>query len=185
MSSVWAGLMIIGIVSAILEGKPERLLVCITQGGSDSIQYVLSLFGIMAFWSGIYGILDKTGLLGFLTAKFARPIFKRVFRRPLSPAQEEAIFASIAANLLGLGNAATVWGLRAMAELKKGGQLTPNMATFLVLLSTGFTVFPSTVISMRAAVGSQKAALIWVPTLVVSVFGAALALLLDRLWGEG
>ena len=72
-----------------------------------------------------------------------------------------------------------------MAELKKGGQLTPNMATFLVLLSTGFTVFPSTVISMRAAVGSQKAALIWVPTLVVSVFGAALALLLDRLWGEG
>ena len=65
MSSVWAGLMIIGIVSAILEGKPERLLVCITQGGSDSIQYVLSLFGIMAFWSGIYGILDKTGLLGF------------------------------------------------------------------------------------------------------------------------
>lgn len=65
MSSVWAGLMIIGIVSAILEGKPERLLVCITQGGSDSIQYVLSLFGIMAFGPASMGFWTKRDFWAF------------------------------------------------------------------------------------------------------------------------
>ena len=176
--------MIIGIVSAILEGKPERLLVFITQGGSDSIQYVLSLFGIMALVRHLWDF-GQNGTFGLFDRKICQTYIQKSFPQTAKPCPGRAIFASIAANLLGLGNAATVWVLIDMAELKKGGQLTPNMATFLVLLSTGFTVFPSTVISMRAAVGSQKAALIWVPTLVVSVFGAALALLLDRLWGEG
>jgi len=177
-------MMIVGVVSSILEGRPERLLIAIVDGGNDSIQYLLSLIGIMAFWSGIYGVIEKTGVLSFLTKKIARPIFRRIFRKPLSSAQEEAIFASIAANLLGLGNAATVWGLKAMIELKKGERLTPNIATFLILLSSGLTVFPSTIINLRSAMGSENAAVIWIPALIVSIFGTVFALLLDRMWGE-
>lgn len=184
MSILWSIMMIIGLISSIFEGRPERLLTAIIDGGTDSIQYVLSLVGIMAFWSGIYGIIEKTGALNFLTTTIARPVFRKIFRSPLRPKEEEAVFASIAANLLGLGNAATVWGLRAMAELKKGGKLTPNIATFLILLSSGLTVFPSTIINLRSALGSQNPAVIWIPAILVSGIATILAVLLDRMWGE-
>ncbi len=176
--------MIVGILSALWEKKPDRLLQAILEGSKDALDYSLTLIGIMAFWSGIYGIIEKTGSLSFLTKNIARPVFKSIFRKPLKKNEEEAVFASIAANLLGLGNTATVWGLKAMQELKKGDHLTPNIATFLILLSSGLTVFPSSVINLRAALGSKNPAIIWLPALVSSSVCTVAALLLDRIWGE-
>jgi len=176
--------MIIGLASAIFEGKPDRLLKAIMEAGKDTLEYLFTLVAIMAFWSGIYGIIEKTGTLNLLTKNIARPLFKKVFRKPLHCKQEKAVFASIAANLLGLGNTATVWGLKAMQELKEEDQLTPNIATFLILLSSGLTVFPSAVINLRVAMGSEKAAIIWLPALIVSTICTLAALFLDKVWGE-
>lgn len=184
MSILWCIMMVIGLLSSIWEKKPDRLLTAILDGGKDTLQYLVGLVGIMAFWSGIYGVVEKTGALGYLTRKIAKPVFRRVFKKPLRAKEEEAVFASIAANLLGLGNAATVWGLRAMMELKKGDRLTPNIATFLILLSSGLTVFPSTIINLRALMNSKNPAGIWIPALIVSTIATILAVLLDRVWGE-
>ncbi len=184
MSILWSILMILGLAFAIFEGKPDRLLKAIMDSGKETLEYLFTLVGIMAFWSGIYGIIEKTGSLNLLTKNIARPLFKRVFRQPLHGQQEKAVFASIAANLLGLGNAATVWGLRAMQELKKEDRLTPNIATFLILLSSGLTIFPSAVINLRAAMGSKKAAIIWLPALIVSIVCTLAALAFDKVWGE-
>jgi len=188
MSIVWCFLMILGLLSAIIERKPERLLQAISEGGKDTIEYLFTLLGIMAFWSGIYNVVEKTGVISSLSQKIARPVFGRLFRKRLRKAEEEAVFASIVANLLGLGNAATVWGLKAMQELKKDsikeGYLPSNIATFLILLCSGLTIFPTSIINLRAAYGSENAAVIWFPALIISSICTVVALILDRIWGE-
>ena len=98
MSIVWCFLMILGLLSAIIERKPERLLQAISEGGKDTIEYLFTLLGIMAFWSGIYNVVEKTGVISSLSQKIARPVFGRLFRKRLRKNEEEAVFASIVAN---------------------------------------------------------------------------------------
>ncbi len=140
-----------------------------------AVNIALGLIGIMAFWLGIMRIAEKAGLVKIIS-KSVRPVMKRLF--PDVPENHPAVAAmimNISANMLGLGNAATPFGLKAMEELDKlnpeKGTATNAMCTFLAINTAGLTLIPATAIAVRAAQGSSD------PTIIIgtSFFGALAA----------
>ncbi|MBI3004155.1 MAG: nucleoside recognition protein [Ignavibacteriales bacterium] len=151
----------------------------VTQAALDyantAVEISLGLIGIMALWLGIMKIAEEAGLIKVLT-KMLTPLTRRLF--PDVPSDHPAIGAmimNIAANMLGLSNAATPMGLKAMEELNKLntklGTATNAMCTFLVINTSGLTLIPATAIAVRAAAGSANPALI----IGTAIFGAACA----------
>jgi len=142
---------------------------------NTAVTISLGLIGVMALWLGIMKVGEAAGLLEVMT-KLLTPITKRLF--PDVPANHPAIgsmIMNIAANMLGLSNAATPLGLKAMEELNKinpkAGTATNAMCTFLVINTSGLTLIPATAIAIRAGLGSADPAII----VGTSIFGAACA----------
>ncbi len=140
-----------------------------------SVNIAFGLIGIMAFWLGIMKIAEQSGLVKRI-AEFSRPVMKKLF--PDIPEGHPALTAmimNISANVLGLGNAATPFGLKAMEELDKlnpeKGTATNEMCTFLAINTAGLTLIPATAIAIRAAQGSSD------PTIIIgtSFFGSLIA----------
>ncbi len=140
-----------------------------------AVEIALGLIGIMALWLGIMKIAEQSGLINII-AKSVRPFTKFLFPQiPHDHPVVGSIVMNLSANMLGLGNAATPFGLKAMEELEK---LNPNkgiasnaMVMFLAINTAGLTIIPATAIAVRAAAGSSD------PTIIIgtSLFGAACA----------
>jgi spore maturation protein A len=153
----------------ILEDVKFIKMKAITNAAIDysktAVDIALGLIGIMAFWLGIMKIAEKAGLVN-LIARSVKPITKWLF--PEVPPEHPAVTAmimNISANMLGLGNAATPFGLKAMEELNKlnpeKGIATNAMCTFLAINTAGLTLVPATAIAVRAAQGSSD------PTIII------------------
>ncbi len=142
---------------------------------STAVNISLGLIGIMALWLGVMKVADEAGLIAII-ANWLKPVTTRLF--PDVPADHPAMGAMImnmSANMLGLGNAATPFGLKAMEELDKlnpnKGVATNAMCTFLAINTAGLTLIPATAIAVRAAAGSAEPAII----IGTSIFGASCA----------
>src|SRR5258708_7396905 len=160
------------------------------KGAAAAGSLAIGLVGVMALWLGLLKIAEKAGLVEKL-ARAARPIF-----RPLFPGVPEghpalsAMLLNIAANILGLGNAATPFGIKAMEELEKlnknPGTATNAQALFLAINTASLQIVPTTVIALRASAHSDDPAGILVPTLASTVcpltVAIAVAKLLERVW---
>lgn len=140
-----------------------------------AVNIALGLIGIMALWLGVMKVAEEAGLIKII-ASAVRPITKRLF--PDVPHDHPAMgsmIMNISANMLGLGNAATPFGLKAMEELEKlnpkKGTATNAMCTFLTVNTAGLTLIPATAIAIRASAGSSDPALI----IGTSIFGAICA----------
>jgi spore maturation protein SpmA len=140
-----------------------------------AVKIALGLIGIMALWIGIMKIAEEAGLIKII-AKVVKPITKFLF--PDVPQDHPAMgsmIMNISANMLGLGNAATPFGLKAMEELEslnpEKGTATNAMVTFLAINTAGLTLIPATAIAIRATLGSSD------PTIIIgtSIFGASCA----------
>ncbi len=139
---------------------------------STAVTISLGLIGIMALWLGVMKVAEKAGLITII-ARWLKPITKRLF--PEVPSDHPAMgsmIMNISANMLGLGNAATPFGLKAMEELDtlnpKKGTATNAMVTFLAINTAGMTLIPATAIAVRAAAGSSEPAII----IGTSLFGS-------------
>ncbi len=142
---------------------------------STAVNISLGLIGIMALWLGVMKVAEEAGLIGII-ANWLKPITTRLF--PDIPHDHPAMgsmIMNISANMLGLGNAATPFGLKAMEELDKlnpdKGTATNAMCTFLTINTAGLTLIPATAIAVRAAAGSSEPAII----IGTSIFGAVCA----------
>lgn len=140
-----------------------------------AVEIALGLIGIMALWLGIMKIAEEAGLINYI-AKALKPITKFLF--PDVPSDHPAIgsiIMNISANFLGLGNAATPFGLKAMAELNELNpdkeRATDAMCTFLAINTAGLTMIPATAIAIRAAAGSSEPAII----IGTALFGSSCA----------
>ncbi len=137
-----------------------------------AVNLAIGLIGIMALWLGLMKIAEEAGAIQFLAKKMA-PIMKIIFPDvpPESPAMG-AMLMNISANILGLGNAATPLGLKAMEELQKlnkNKKVASNaMCTFLVINTSGFALIPATVIGIRTAAGSNDPFGIILPVMIAS-----------------
>jgi len=146
-----------------------------------AVEIALGLIGIMAMWLGVMKVAEEAGLIKKI-ASFIKPLTKRIF--PEVPADHPAIGSmvmNISANMLGLGNAATPFGLKAMEELNSinpnKGTATNSMITFLAINTAGLTLIPATAIAVRAASGSSNPTII-IGTTMFAAFCATLTGLL-------
>ncbi|APF19036.1 nucleoside recognition domain-containing protein [Caldithrix abyssi] len=139
---------------------------------NTAVKISIGLIGVMALWLGIMRIAEKAGMIDII-ARLVRPITKRLF--PTIPSNHPAIGAmimNIAANMLGLSNAATPLGIKAMEELDKlnpkKGEATDDMITFLVINTSAITLVPATAIAIRASMGSVNPQQIVVPSIIAA-----------------
>ena len=144
VSYIWFFLIIIGIVYSFLTGNVANINESILTNGAEALELMLSIFPVIVLWSGIMKIAEDAGLL-VKFARFLEPILSKLF--PSVPKDNPAlgyIASNIAANMMGLGSAATPFGLRAMSELQKINDKKDTasvpMITFLVLNTAGVTI---------------------------------------------
>jgi len=181
---IWALLMVIGIIYAGLNGRIEMVTQSAISAAEGAVELSFKLIGVMCLWLGIMKIAELSGivrLFALLLSPLTRFLFPSV---PKNHSAMGAIIMTISANMLGLGNAVTPLGIKAMQELQK---LNPQkdtasdaMCTLLALCTTGFTLVPATIIALRSAAGSVNPTEIVGATLMVSFMATVTALIVDR-----
>ncbi len=188
LNAIWLALILASVLCAAFGGRMDALQQSVIDSASAAVQLVIGLVGLMAFFMGLMRVARDGGLL-LAISRILRPLMERLF--PEVPADHPAMGAMIlnlASNMLGLGNAATPFGLKAMVELDRlnahPGVATDAMVLFLALNATSPHLLPLGTAAVRAAAGSTAPFSIWVPTLIATsvscVTAVAMALLLRR-----
>ncbi len=156
MNALWTIIMIAGIIAMLLV-NPDGAINSMISGANNAVTLALTLLASYALWLGLFKLVEKTGISGFLTKLMRRPVN---FLFPgVNDKAKGYLSSNIAANFLGLGNAATPMGINAVCEMDdKNGRATDGMIMLLVLSSTSLQLLPSTVIGLRAAKGSLSPA---------------------------
>lgn len=163
----------------------DALSKAVIDTAGSSVELALGLVGVMTFFLGLMKVAEAGGLLAVI-AKLLRPVMTRLF--PDVPADHPAMGAmimNVSANVLGLGNAATPFGIRAMQELDKlnpvKGTATNAMALFLAINTSAVTLLPTGVVALRAAAGSQDPAGIVPTTLFATLCSTTVAIVMAKL----
>lgn len=175
---IWFFILVIGIGFGLATGRGEIVSKAVISSTGSTVQLAISLAGLMSLWCGVMKIAEKSGLTDKL-AKLLKPILKKIFK---GAAKDEkalgAIVMNLTANMMGLSNAATPFGLKAMEELQR---LNPNkdtasndMSLFLVLNAACIQLLPTTIISIRAANGSNNPGEIIIPAILASTIAAVM-----------
>lgn len=183
INKIWGFFIIIGIIFTILTGNLDSLNDTILTSSKNGVNMVIELIPILVLWSGIMKIAEASGLLKII-AKFVQPLLSKLF--PSLKKDSKAlgyITSNIAANALGLGNAATPFGLKAMKEMQKENEnkdtASDAMITFLVLNTSGVTIIPTTVIALRMMYKSANPEEIILPAILATLCSSIAGLLLD------
>lgn len=182
----WIFMIVVGIFSFIIKGD-NSLIKVITESSQRSVELLIALVGIMAFWSGVMRVCEKSGLVDVFAKFLSLPlrfIFPGLYEKSKSAFFN--IIMNITSNMLGLSNAATPFGLRAMEELQKinpkKDTASDYMVTFLIINSASLQIIPTTLISLRASLGSRDPSDIITPIIVTSLISLIIALFLDKLF---
>ena len=189
LNGLFVSVALASVLLAAATGRMEELTGSILTSARSAVDLAIGLVGVMAFFLGLMRVAENGGLMATI-ARLVRPVMRRLF--PDVPADSPAISAmilNIAANMMGLGNAATPFGIKAIQELDKlnsrPGTATNAMALFLAINTAGLAVLPSGMIGVRASLGSEDAAGIFFPTWFASgsatVVGITAAILLSRI----
>jgi len=188
LNYIWLALIVISIVAAAFNGTIDGVTQQAFKSAGSAVEIAISLIGIMTLWLGIMKIAEEAGLVRLLARAIA-PITRRLF--PDIPTDHPAMGAmllNIAANWLGLSNAATPLGLKAMEELQK---LNPkkdtasnSMVMFLGINTASITLIPATVIGLRVANGSSNPEEIIGTTIFASTVATTTAIIAAKLLGR-
>ena len=167
---IWFVMIFLGLIVGIFTGNGEGISNAIIGSIDSTVSFIIGLVGLMCFWCGVMKVAEKSGFTEKL-AKLMKPILKLIFKE--SAKDEKALGAivmNITANMMGLGNAATPFGIKAMEEMDRlnneKGRASNDMALFLVLNAACSQLVPSTVLSIRAAAGSTNPGVIILPAII-------------------
>lgn len=182
---IWLALIVIGVLTAVFQGNVQVVTDAAIESANSAVELSIGLVGVMTLWLGLMKLAEKSGIVN-LISKMLKPILKRIF--PEVPENHPAMGSMVmnmAANLLGLGNAATPLGIKAMKELQELNEdkttATNSMCMFLAINTSSVTLIASTVIAYRASAGSSNPAEIIGPTIIASVFGTIVAIIAAKL----
>lgn len=170
---IWFFMIIAGIAAFIIGGNVSGLVNTMADSAEHSIQLLIGLAGIMAVWSGIMKLCEKSGIVNFI-AKILSPPMRLLFPglEKRSKGAMGSIIMNISTNMMGLSNAATPFGIKAMEELQRinpdKDRASDYMVTFLIINSACIQLLPTTVISIRAGFKSQNPAEIILPTILAT-----------------
>lgn len=179
LNILWPIFIIISYGYAMLNGNMESINNAIFESTESAVNLTITLFGTMCLWNGLMEIAANTNLINRLT-KLLRPIVNFLFKVTKNNKKiREEISMNMVANMLGLGNAATPLGIKAMQSMQKENQnkkrLTDDMATFIILNTASIQIIPTTVIAIRLSLGSLEPTKIifavWFSTICAAIVG--------------
>ncbi|MEO0373324.1 MAG: nucleoside recognition domain-containing protein [Cyanobacteria bacterium P01_A01_bin.17] len=185
LNVIWLFMIVFATIIAAYTGQMAAVTEATFDSARTAVELAIGLVGAMALWLGILKVIEAAGLMA-LIARWIRPLMVRLF--PEVPADHPAMSAmlmNIAANGLGLGNAATPLGLKAMTELNKlnanPGTATNAMCLFLAINTSSVTLLPIEVIALRSSAGADNPGSIIIPTLVATLCSTAVAITMAKL----
>ena len=182
---IWFILIFLGIIVGLATGNGEVISKAIVNSSGNTVTFIIDLVGIMCFWCGVMKVAEKSGFTEVLS-KILKPVLKLIFKEA---ARDEKALGSIVmnltANMMGLSNAATPFGIKAMEEMDRlnnnKGTASNDMALFLVLNAACVQLVPSTVISIRAAAGSTNPGVIILPAIISTTIAAIVGIICAKI----
>ena len=180
MSAIWVALVVGSVLAAAARGRMDALTASIATSAQSAVTLALGLVGVLTLWLGLMRVAEQAGIVALLS-RAARPLLRRLFPEvpPDHPAMG-AMVMNVSANLLGLGNAATPFGIEAMRRLDelnpRRGIASDAQALFCALNTASLQLLPVTVLTLRTAAGSRAPQEIVAATLLASACGVAVAL---------
>jgi spore maturation protein A len=185
LNYIWFGLMAVALVVAAFKGTAAGVTNGAVESATAAVQIAIGLVGIMTLWLGMMRVAEASGLVT-LVGRALRPVLRWLF--PDVPAEHPAagaIVLAVAANMLGLNNAATPLGIKAMEELQT---LNPDkdtasnaMVTLMAITTAGVQLIPASMIGILVAAGSTSPTAIIAPTIVATFIGTVAAVIAARL----
>ena len=159
LNYIWASMIIISFISAIFTGRMQEVSNALLSGAFESVNFLISITGMMAFWTGIMKIADNSGVT-LLFVKFFNPLMKLLFPNCKKNSKAlRAISMNMTANFLGLGNAATPMGIKAMKELQKQNAdkdiASKDMIMFVIINTASIQLIPTMMSIIRKKHGAQ------------------------------
>jgi spore maturation protein A len=181
LNYIWFGLMLVALIIAAITGKIGAVSTAAIESAKTGVEIAIGLVGVMTLWLGIMRIAEASGLVKFLGWALG-PVLRWLFPEvPKEHPANGAIVMSIAANMLGLNNAATPLGIKAMEELQTLNEqkdtATNPMVTFMAMNTASVQLIPATMIGVLAAAGSVNPTAIIAPSIVVGFVGTVAAVL--------
>jgi spore maturation protein A len=177
MNGIFSVIIILS-VTVLLFTSPESAMSAMLSGGERAIELSLTMTAVYALWLGLLRLAESCGVTSGLSSLLRRPV--RLIFGKTNKRAEELIAMNLSANLLGMGGVATPMGISAAEELDKQGN-TYAMGMLLVLAATGIQLLPTSVIALRAEMGSTSPSDIILPTLAVTAITAILSALIFHL----
>lgn len=172
LNILWVGMMVVAVIFAVINGRVNEVVQSITGSAKFAFEMVLGLAGIMTLWLGVLRVAEEAGLVRAIS-KLISPIMRWLFKDvPEDHPAMGAMSMNIAANMLGLGNGATPFGLKAMQELEKlnvtPGVATNAMCTFLAINTSSVQLIPTTAIAYLVAANAAHPTDIIVTSLIAT-----------------
>jgi len=170
LNKIWPIMIIISVIFGIFSGRIAEVNNAIFVSFEDTISMVISLLGIMCFWSGMIKVLENTKILKKIE-KMLRPFIEKFFGEESEEAKK-FISLNIVSDMLGIGNAATPVGIEAMKKMDESNSkkhLSYGMSMFILLNTLSIQIIPTTIISVRASLGSVNPGVIILPVWITSI----------------
>ena len=189
MSWIWSGIVLVSVFCALLLGKGSALAAAIPQGAQSGITLAVSMAGSICLWTGVGRLMEAAGITAMLS-KLMSPLLHRVFpRTKRDPVLSRELSGNICANYLGLGNAATPMGIRAVQRMVRPdspGTATDEMCRLIVLNTASIQLIPANVAAVRSSLGCatpfDMLPAVWITSICSAGLGVAAAWLLGKVW---
>ena len=171
MNYRWAGILLVSVVYAMFSGNLDALGTALTESSNEAVEFVIGLAGIMAMWSGLMEIAERTGLINSLS-RLLLPFTRLLFPGRRDPETLSSIIMSFMANIFGAGNSSTVFALRTMEKLDIENHKSPtasnDMCMFAVVNMAFAPAFPVMAIQLRSDTGSSDPYSIVLPSMITA-----------------
>ncbi len=177
-------MIVTAVVFGAANGRISEVTAALMSGAEDAVSMTISLAGIMCFWTGIMSVAKGSGVTDIIAGAL-KPIIKFLFPKLRDREAEDAVVMNITANMLGMSNAATPLGIKAVERLSKlsgGKTATDDMCMFVVINTASVQLIPSTVIAMRQAAGSAAPAEIILPVWICSIAALSVGVLCAKIF---
>ena len=191
MSGIWAGMVVVSLVCALVTGRGSEVASAAMEGASAGVELCLGMAGALCLWMGVMEVLRRAGAMGWLS-RLLRPVLGRLYPDfARDSGVMDAISANVSANLLGLGSAATPLGLDAARRMSRRspGVASDSLCMLVVCNTASIQLIPTTVAAVRAGAGSTAPfdilPAVWLASALSVTAGILAARLFARLWRDG
>ncbi len=187
LNYIWAFMIIISFICALFTGNMQNLTEAVSREALNGVNLIITLTSGMCFWSGILKIMEKSRLTDKISIILS-PVINLIFKDVKKKETKNLINMNITSNILGLGNAATPFGIKAMEALDKengfNNKASNQMCRFVILNTASIQLIPTTLITLRTAIDgicdNRLFYCIWISSFGSCIFGLLLSIFLER-----